>query len=141
MGLGAADVERERADIKDTFAKLHAHLSLGSVPQSLPCRDEERKRLSGFLNRALHEGACRYTVRCCLQGCLTAAACKESSSMRIAMVLGVCFKACGVLARYVCAGCADICLGLVLLQTEVCCISVVYLALARQPWSWSCCVG
>jgi hypothetical protein len=26
------------------------------VPDSLPCRDEERKRLGGFLNRALHEG-------------------------------------------------------------------------------------
>lgn len=67
VGLGAADTDHERGELKDAFAKLHAHLSLGSVPDSLPCRDEERKRLGGFLGRALHEGeggrrACR---RCC----------------------------------------------------------------------------
>lgn len=57
MGLGAASIDRERVELKDAFAKLHGSLSLGSVPDSLPCRDEERKRLSGFLTRALHEGA------------------------------------------------------------------------------------
>lgn len=56
VGLGAADVERDRAELKDSFARLHAALSLGSVPDTLPCRDEERKRLGGFLNRALTEG-------------------------------------------------------------------------------------
>lgn len=56
VGLGASDIDHQRGELKDVFAKLHAHLSLGSVPDSLPCRDEERKRLGGFLNRALHEG-------------------------------------------------------------------------------------
>jgi hypothetical protein len=57
LGLGAADIDRERVELRDAFAKLHGSLSLGSVPDSLPCRDEERQRLGGFLNRALHEGA------------------------------------------------------------------------------------
>lgn len=56
VGLGAADIDHQRGELKDVFARLHAHLSLGSVPDSLPCRDEERKRLGGFLNMALHEG-------------------------------------------------------------------------------------
>jgi hypothetical protein len=56
VGLGAANIDHDRGELKDTFAKLHAHLSLGSVPDSLPCRDEERKRLGSFLNRALLEG-------------------------------------------------------------------------------------
>lgn len=57
VGLGASDVGRERVELKDAFAKLHASLSLGAVPESLPCRDEERKRLGGYLKRALNEGA------------------------------------------------------------------------------------
>lgn len=56
VGLGAADTEHGRGELKDSFAKLHASLSLGSVPDSLPCREEERKRLGGFLGRAMHEG-------------------------------------------------------------------------------------
>jgi len=56
VGLGAEDISRERGELKDVFAKLHASLSLGAVPDSLPCREQERQRLGGFLNRALTEG-------------------------------------------------------------------------------------
>eukprot|EP00775_Hariotina_reticulata_P010397 gene10397-10555_t len=57
-GLGAADIAQHRADRAqqgDAFSRLHTALSLGSVPASLPCREEERARLKTFVNRALTE--------------------------------------------------------------------------------------
>jgi hypothetical protein len=83
VGLGAADTEHGRGELKDSFAKLHAALSLGSVPDSLPCREEERKRLGGFLGRAMHEGELEHTFSCLkLDGifdCRTAHACRIRS--------------------------------------------------------------
>lgn len=54
-GLGASDTG-PRQELRDAFGRLHAALSLAAVPRSLPCREEERTRLQGFVKRSLHEG-------------------------------------------------------------------------------------
>jgi hypothetical protein len=57
-GLGAAELGRQQQQLeqRDAFARLHASMSLACVPASLPCREDERSRLQGFVRRALHEG-------------------------------------------------------------------------------------
>jgi hypothetical protein len=63
--LGASDIAPQRADPAqqgDAFSRLHMALSLGSVPASLPCREEERTRLKTFVNRALTEGQQQLSV-------------------------------------------------------------------------------
>ncbi|KAF8073069.1 ORC1A [Scenedesmus sp. PABB004] len=54
-GLGAGDLGGARSEQADAFGRLHAALSLAAVPASLPCRDDERVRLQGFVARALKE--------------------------------------------------------------------------------------
>jgi hypothetical protein len=56
-GLGATELaQQQQLEQRDAFARLHASMSLACVPASLPCRQEERSRLQGFVRRALHEG-------------------------------------------------------------------------------------
>jgi hypothetical protein len=56
-GLGAAELgQQQQLEQRDAFARLHASMSLACVPASLPCRQDERSRLQGFIRRALHEG-------------------------------------------------------------------------------------
>lgn len=66
-GLGAAELgQQQQLEQRDAFARLHASMSLACVPASLPCRQEERGRLQGFVRRVLHEGALLQAAGICL---------------------------------------------------------------------------